>query len=905
MNVEAPAPAKRPWWKRPLRLAFFFLTLIAVLAILAPYGVALLLEQRLGDELTRKFGVPCRFEAMRFGWLSGVSARGLEIGNARGFDASHPALRIESARIDFGVSRLFSGEFAFAVEAQGVEAFVDLDDDGNSNFEALSKAYSEDSVRAGRRAEVEDVEVDAPWRSDEGGTPPLFAELALRLAIVDSTFEFRRAGRLLESLHAVDFVIEKEPGSTRVRMRLDATATPLAAGQEEATVRIEIEGDAPTRGGSVSARVARCEMSRWRPLLESALPEGALTQFAGTLNGVVEARVDPTRKGGEPDVATSGDLTIDGLEVGGPLLSGYAITATQCSLRPTGRFASEPLLRDRASLDQALEKSSLDLGVEAKDIALARFGTAIDWFAAARIAASKSAGGPRLRALLEMEGSRPTAAGAKASLLCTVESDTNTKFTRGVLQFQGIDIARYRRFSDSFVPAGELTHAEGVMRGRIDLESDFGSARRVDINGEVAIDDPRFAGALLRGADLRSPRFLLQPSIRALVPDIDGVDRLDLGKTSLDLGFARIASLDAPTRKERGIAEGGACAFETDLAALAGLGGPFAQLQGTTGNARGLLRLPKEMFEGGIERALAQLRDPAKIRAEADVRGLSCSFRGLRLLDATATARLWDGVLTARTADGTRLNAGPLQLDVRADATKPQIPFDLTLAWKGGAVEGEAAELLRHVVPLLAGTSGKAADFRSVCDMNLNLQGFALRQGDENALQWLDRWTANGDITLSNGRIVPAQSLQQLLALLDQPDELAVDRLGSAFLLQQGAISHRAMKWVSKGKEYGLVGNVRLDGKMDLALDVTSVLTQHKDGSAIAGFLGKQPLTASLGGTIDEPKFVAPDLGRLMQQALQAAPRQLLEQRGQELLQKGLDRLFGDKKKKEEPNKKQ
>jgi hypothetical protein len=39
---------------------------------------------------------------------------------------------------------------------------------------------------------------------------------------------------------------------------------------------------------------------------------------------------------------------------------------------------------------------------------------------------------------------------------------------------------------------------------------------------------------------------------------------------------------------------------------------------------------------------------------------------------------------------------------------------------------------------------------------------------------------------------------------------------------------------------------------------------------------------------------------------LQAAPRQLLEQRGQDLLQKGLDRLFGDKKKKQDaPDKKQ
>lgn len=905
MNVEAPAPAKRPWWKRPLRLAFFSLTLLAAIAILAPYGVAMWMERRFGDELTRILGVPCRLDSMRFGWLSGVSAQGLEIGNAPGFDASHPALRIESARVDLGVSRLFSGEIAFAVVAQGIEAFVDQDANGRTNFEVLGEASADDTSRTVGERSSHERGTETLRQRDPRALPDYFARLELRFEVVDSTFELRRDGRLLESLRSFDLAIEKKPRSNVVDLRLEATAMPLAEGQREATFRLEMHGDAQTRGGSASARVSHCELGRWRPLLDSLLPEGALTSFAGALNGAFEARFDPNRRPDEPDVTTSGDMTIDALRIGGALLSGHEIAATQCALRPTGRIASAPLLRGPASLDEALARSSLDLGLEAKDLSLAHAGTPVDSFAAIKIAASKSIGAPRLRALVEVEGATPAADGQRASLLCTVESDTTSKFTRGVLQFRGIDLARYRRFAAAFVSPTDLTHAEGAMWGRLDFESDFGSARRVDLNGEVTIDNPRFAGALLEGADVRAPRFVLQPSIRALVPDLDGVDRIDLGKTSLDLGFASVASLDAATRKERGITDGGACAFRADLAALARLGGPFARLAGTTGDAQGLLSLPKDLLEGGIDSALSQLRDPARIRAEAEVRGLSCAYKGFRLVDATAHAKLADGVLTVASSEGTRLNAGPLQFDLRADATKPQIPFDLTLAWKGGSVEGEAAELLRYLVPLLAGASGKAADFRSVADMNLNLHGFALREGDENALQWLDRWTANGDITLSDGRIVPAPSMQQLLQLLDQPQELAIDRLGSAFTMKQGAISHRAMKWVSKGKDYGLSGTVRLDGGMELAVDVTSALQQHKDGRAIAGFLGKEPLTAALGGTVDEPKLVAPDLGKLMQQALQAAPRQLLEQRGQELLKKGIDRLFGDKKKNDGQDKKQ
>lgn len=905
MNVEAPTPAKQPWWKRPLRLAFFLLTLFAAIAILAPYGVALLLEKRLGDELTRKFGVPCRFDAMRFGWLSGVTTSGLEIGNARGFDASHPALRIESAHIEFDVARLFSGAFAFAVETQGVEVFVDEDAQGKTNFEALSEAYEQESLRDGTKSAERDADVQLDWRGGESALPDQFERIAFRLSIADSSFELRRDGRLLESLRSLDLSIEKDAGSTSVRSRMDATAMPLLQGQAEATVRFDVEGDARTRSGSVTARIAHCELARWRPLLESTLPEGSLTQFAGAVNGVLEARFDTTRKQDEPDVATSGDLTFDGLRLGGPLLSGFEITAAHGAIRPTGRVASRPLLRDRASLDEAIAKSSLDLGVEATDLTIARDGAAIDSFVAAKLAVNKAMGAPRLRALLEVEGSATAADGKRASALCTLESDTMTKFTRGLVQLHGIDLARYRRFASAYVSSQDLSRAEGFLSGRVDFESDFGSARRLDLNGEVVVDAPHFTGELFQGAEVRSQRFVLKPSIRALVPDIDGVDRIDLGKTSLDLGFASLTSLDETTRKERGIVDGGACSFRADLVALAKLGGPFTRLSGTTGEATGLLLLPKELFEGGIDSALAQLRDPAKVRFEAEVRGLSCAYKGLRLLDVTANAKLEHGVLSAASADGTRLNAGPLRIGLRADANQPQVPFELALTWKGGALEGETAELLRYLVPLLAGTTGKAADFRSVCDLNMNLQGFALRQGEESLLEWLDRWTASGDVVLSNGRLVPAPSLQPMLAMLEQPQELAVDRLASAFTMRQGAISHRAMKWISKGKDYGLSGTVRLDGQMEMSVDLTSVLQQHKDGSAIAGYLGKDPLTASIGGTVDAPKLVAPDLGKLLQQALQAAPRQLLEQRGQDLLQKGLDRLFGDKKKKDEPNKKQ
>ena len=905
MNVEAPAPAKRPFWKRPLRLAFTIFVLLAILVALAPYVAAKWIEKNAGEELTRQLGTPCRIDTVRFGWLSGGAIEGVEIGNALGFEAARPALQLESARFDIDFGRLFAGEYSMSFEAHGLRISVEQDENGKTNFDAL---FAQSGMDADLEVEptAQTHKPSATRRDDtERGLPVEFRRLRLHFLIADSSFELRKQDTLIESLQGITAEIDKDPGNTTFRMRLAASAPAREQGARPSSLQFTAEADAATKLGNLSLRAERVDLAQRRPLLDALLPTGAITRFQGMIGGAIEARVDAADSRDEPAIRSSGELTIDDLALAGDLFSGFEVSARQCTLRPSGRTTRTVANAAQPSIDMALAASSLDLGMDARDVTIDRNGQRIDRFDAIKIAASKSQGSPKLRTLLELEG-MASPGKSKSSLLCTAESDTTTKFTRGVLQIANVQIAEWRRFAGDAISAEDLSRADGTLSGRIDFEADFGSARRVDVNGDVAIEAPRLEGALLRGASVRAERFVFSPSIRVLAPDLDGKNRIDLGKTSLDLGFLRVQSLDAAAREQRGIRDGGALEFRGDLAAIGALGGPCAELQGTTGMASGVIALPKELFEGDAESALAVLRDVSKLRADAELTGLSRSYKGLDVLDARVTAKLENGTLTAQSAESTRVNAGPLQIALRADATKEAMPFELSLAWKGGAVAGEAAELLRYLVPLLAGATGKAADFRSVCDLDISLAGFAQRRGDENALQWLDRWSGTGSITLTNGRVVPAPALQPLLSLLGQPQELAIDRLSSTFALQQGAITHRAMKWVSKGQDYGLSGKVRLDGSMELGMDLTSLLQQHKDGKAIAGFLGDAPLTASIAGTIDAPKLATPDLGKLLQQALQAAPRQLLEQRGQDLLQKGLDRLFGDKKKKQDaPDKKQ
>lgn len=104
-------------------------------------------------------------------------------------------------------------------------------------------------------------------------------------------------------------------------------------------------------------------------------------------------------------------------------------------------------------------------------------------------------------------------------------------------------------------------------------------------------------------------------------------------------------------------------------------------------------------------------------------------------------------------------------------------------------------------------------------------------------------------LELRDGSFAPTASLAGLCDLLGQPQRLAIDRLAGAFTMQQGTIATKAMRWVSKGQEYGLTGNVHLDGR----LDVTSLLQQHKDGRVIAAALGGRPLLAGLTGMLDAP----------------------------------------------------
>lgn len=80
---------------------------------------------------------------------------------------------------------------------------------------------------------------------------------------------------------------------------------------------------------------------------------------------------------------------------------------------------------------------------------------------------------------------------------------------------------------------------------------------------------------------------------------------------------------------------------------------------------------------------------------------------------------------------------------------------------------------------------------------------------------------------------------------------------------------------------------------IDYALDLAPLLRGHKDGERVLAAFDNTLPGATLSGTVDDPKLGLPKLGDLATKALKNQGRELLEGG----IQRGLDRLFGGRKK--------
>ena len=108
--------------------------------------------------------------------------------------------------------------------------------------------------------------------------------------------------------------------------------------------------------------------------------------------------------------------------------------------------------------------------------------------------------------------------------------------------------------------------------------------------------------------------------------------------------------------------------------------------------------------------------------------------------------------------------------------------------------------------------------------------------------------------------------------------------------MAKGFLTTEVCRLTRKAAGISFRGRTGLDGSLDYRIDLTEELQQHRDGRKLLDALGGRVPEVVLGGTLDEPVLQLPDtMQQIMQQGLQRAT--------EELLQKGLDRLFRRRKK--------
>lgn len=514
----------------------------------------------------------------------------------------------------------------------------------------------------------------------------------------------------------------------------------------------------------------------------------------------------------------------------------------------------------------------------------------------------------------QAEGAGPGAgAAAPAAGKLALQVDLDATFRQPValqLRTEGLDLARYAPIARSFLPEGHLTAMAGVVRSTLDATADLSQPGRTRIatSGELVVAQPHFAGAALRGMDLRAERWVLRPNLEVSLQEGPEPPLVDLAALHVDLGFLRADGAPAEVVSQLlGGKPGVGLSLVVDLDALGKLGGPVPQQFAESG--------------GRVQGALAYALTTESLRPEvlkerlpellvADAKVTLARYRavgGIALQDVDGRLQVRDG--GASLDANAVVNGGPATVKATADLRQMEtLPAALQLGWKEGKVAGDAVRWVRYVFPLLAGIDPAAQaglDFESGISTELRLEGPLLAGAEQSWLQWLNQWRGAGELELRDGRFSPAPQIAGLLQMIGQRGTLSFQETDTSFTLRQGLIDTGLTKLAAVGERVlTLRGATGLDGRLDYTLELQGLL--KGDLEKVAAVIGDQGLAAKLTGTVERPQLELPDLDTLLQEAVKRGAGKAVEDALQKGLEKGLEKGLGDlfKKKPKDGDKK-
>lgn len=634
-----------------------------------------------------------------------------------------------------------------------------------------------------------------PKGGEEKPSPSDEFKLQLRLEIKNGLVEIVDAKRgIAQRLQSIRVDLANDAYGAPIRLALDAELAQKGkakSGALSAQGKIDINRAQPL--DFFAFETTGLQLSDYAAVVDAFLPEAGFESFRGGIEGKLAAKpVEGTKQ-----FAITGDLVVKDLDVrGGPIGKGRGIVAPQWTIRPNMKI-------DPTNMTGSIEGTDVDLG-----------------FATIRALSTGDAS-----ALLEGKD------GAARALGLVVD----------------LDLAKLGQ--QPLLPKGKYA---GSVRIRVS-----------------AVPPPEGSKALPWGLAFEAKKLQVEGDFLSQPLHLD--ETLTL-RSSGDADFAT-ATPKANGRFEirgAGLDGGGefrvASDYEAKLALdllakplVALFGGFLPKGLGLEGDGRVDMTvagtLPSDARTGGLLAA-----DLPRIDGNLSLPGVT--WFGSKLLGLQQKIQLADGKLDLTTPEGATLNAGPLALQIHLkDLMSESQRVDFDISWTGGRANGGMTPALQYVLPLLAGlptqdlTSLTGIEFDATTGLQIKGGGPLPTSGDE-VLAALEKWSANGRMLLQNGSFSPSPVLAQIFRVFKNKDQskITFSELNSKIRVQDGKVFTSGFEMGGSDGVIRLAGSTTLSGKLDVDIDLSDVLSRHRDGQAVLKLLGGK-LSTKLAGTLWSPKM--------------------------------------------------
>lgn len=319
-ETPKPAPAKRRWPRRLLKIGIVLLVIVLLLPLAVALGpVRSMIADKIGEKIGREVTIDSSFAY----WFKGIDLEGITISSPPGYEA--PLARIEKVHVDVGVPGLLFGNVNADVEVLRPKVTLRQRPDGTSNLDGIAEALAGDEKE----------------RSSDGGG----ANLSLK--VTDGSIEAVRGGETTR-IEAITLAAAlKDDGS--MLLDLGSSAKGAKAGGGDAAITMSATLDGQGRG-PFAAKTDEIDLARIAPLLAGV---GAVQEIRGTLFIDGGGRITgPT--------GIDGKTTVKGNQLSGRLASGAAFAIRELTAELVGA--------------KGAEESSFDLDADLKEVSYAMPG---------------------------------------------------------------------------------------------------------------------------------------------------------------------------------------------------------------------------------------------------------------------------------------------------------------------------------------------------------------------------------------------------------------------------------------------------------------------------------------------------------------------------------------------------